>query len=146
MAHTSASGKGPRNILRSDHPQGDNKKCLDISSNFLNINFCNVHRLISNFQSVKLWHVCFRVSRYRFHNHIFGLSLIIVKKKNKEEWHGRKIRQCTLWPCGLTATVNVYLYLHLQISVIREGSFSQIFVNAGAQVYRLWGFSCSFTV
>ena len=52
-ASESLSGEGTRNVPRSDHPQGDDSRCLDTSSNCLSINFCNIRGLRSNFQSVE---------------------------------------------------------------------------------------------
>ena len=53
IASESLSGEGTRNVPRSDHPQGDDSRCLDTSSNCLSINFCNIRGLRSNFQSVE---------------------------------------------------------------------------------------------
>merc|ERR1712035_280336 len=53
IASESLSGEGTRNVPRSDHPQGDDSRCLDTSSYCLSINFCNIRGLRSNFQSVE---------------------------------------------------------------------------------------------
>ena len=52
VASESPSGEGTRNVPRSDGSPGNDFRCLDTSSNFLYINFCNIRGLRSNFQSV----------------------------------------------------------------------------------------------
>ncbi|MPC93629.1 hypothetical protein E2C01_088763 [Portunus trituberculatus] len=52
-ASESPSGKGTRNVPRSDWPSGSDSKCLDTSLNFFFMNFCNIRGLRSNFQSVE---------------------------------------------------------------------------------------------
>ncbi|MPC59201.1 hypothetical protein E2C01_053217 [Portunus trituberculatus] len=47
------SGERTSNIPRSDSSLDKDHKCLDISLNFFFINFCTIHSLISNFQSVE---------------------------------------------------------------------------------------------
>ncbi|MPC16165.1 hypothetical protein E2C01_008985 [Portunus trituberculatus] len=47
------SGEGTRNVPRSDCSLGGDLKCLDTSLDFFFINFCNIHGLRSNFQSVE---------------------------------------------------------------------------------------------
>ncbi|MPC59382.1 hypothetical protein E2C01_053401 [Portunus trituberculatus] len=47
------SGEGTRNVPRLDSSLNNNPKCLDTSLNFFFINFCNIHGLRSNFQSVE---------------------------------------------------------------------------------------------
>ncbi|MPC60738.1 hypothetical protein E2C01_054794 [Portunus trituberculatus] len=51
-ASESPSGEGTRNVPRSDSSLDNDPKCLDTSLNFY-INFCNIHGLRSNFQSVE---------------------------------------------------------------------------------------------
>ncbi|MPC43102.1 hypothetical protein E2C01_036739 [Portunus trituberculatus] len=52
-ASESPSGEGTKNVPRLDASLNDDLKCLDTSLNFLYINFCNIHALRSNFQSVE---------------------------------------------------------------------------------------------
>ncbi|MPC41747.1 hypothetical protein E2C01_035350 [Portunus trituberculatus] len=52
-ASESPSGEGTRNISRLDCSLDDDPKCLDTSLNNFYINFCNIHGLRSNFQSVE---------------------------------------------------------------------------------------------
>ncbi|MPC72280.1 hypothetical protein E2C01_066579 [Portunus trituberculatus] len=47
------SGKGNKNIPRSDSSLDDNSKCLDISLDFFFINFSNISGLRFNFQFVE---------------------------------------------------------------------------------------------
>ncbi|MPC70226.1 hypothetical protein E2C01_064468 [Portunus trituberculatus] len=51
-ASESPSGEGSRNVPRSNCPLGSHQKCLGTSLNFFYINFCNIRRHRSNFQSV----------------------------------------------------------------------------------------------
>ncbi|MPC34878.1 Long-chain fatty acid transport protein 4 [Portunus trituberculatus] len=46
-------GEETRNAPKSDSSLDDDLKCLDTSLNFFYINFCNIHSLRSNFQSVE---------------------------------------------------------------------------------------------
>ncbi|MPC45069.1 hypothetical protein E2C01_038754 [Portunus trituberculatus] len=48
-----SSGEGTKNVPRSDVFLDNDSKCLDTSLNFLYINFCNIHGLRSNFQSIE---------------------------------------------------------------------------------------------
>ncbi len=52
VASESPSGEGTTNVPISDGPLGDDYRCLDTSSNFPYINFCNIRGLRSKFQSV----------------------------------------------------------------------------------------------
>ncbi|MPC44825.1 hypothetical protein E2C01_038505 [Portunus trituberculatus] len=52
-ASESHSGKGTRNVPMLDCSLNDDPKCLDTSLNFFYINFCNIHGLRYNFQSVE---------------------------------------------------------------------------------------------
>ncbi|MPC40330.1 hypothetical protein E2C01_033886 [Portunus trituberculatus] len=49
----SPSGEETRNFPRSDCSLVDDPKCFDTSLNFFFINFCNIHGLRSNFQSIE---------------------------------------------------------------------------------------------
>ncbi|MPC49657.1 hypothetical protein E2C01_043467 [Portunus trituberculatus] len=51
--HPSLENKKFKNVLRLDGSFSDDPKCLDTSLNFFYINFCNIHSLRSNFQSVE---------------------------------------------------------------------------------------------
>ena len=53
LASESSSRKGTINALRSDGSFGVDQKCLEILLNFFYINFCNIHVLRSNFQSLE---------------------------------------------------------------------------------------------
>ena len=52
-ASESPSGEGTINVPSSDGSSGMDSRCLDTSSNFLYINFCNIRGIRSNFQSVE---------------------------------------------------------------------------------------------
>ena len=52
-ASESPSGKWTTNVRRLDCPSADDLMCLDTSSNTFTLDFCNIHGLRSNFQSVE---------------------------------------------------------------------------------------------
>ena len=55
-ASESPSGEGTTNDPRSYCPTDDYLQCLDTSSNDFSLDFCNIHGLRSNFQSVEYHH------------------------------------------------------------------------------------------
>ena len=52
-ASESPPGEGTINVPRTDRSLGGDSRCLDTSSNFFYIHFCNIRGLRSNFQSVE---------------------------------------------------------------------------------------------